>query len=94
MGSIMKIFLGCSKGEYKRREEDEVGENIQVICPNTVYDLQTAFCLMDSPVYIFGIWPILDHSALHYSPFHIFPLIWCNDKYSALLLAWEWTKTP
>ncbi len=33
-----------------RREEDEVGENLLVICPNNVYDLQTAFCLIDSPM--------------------------------------------
>ena len=75
-----------------RREEDEVGENLLVIGPNNVYDLQTAFCL--TPMQIFGIREILDHSALHYSHFHIFPLIWYNDEYSALQLAWEYSKTP
>ena len=49
---------------YKRREKDELGENLLVFCPNNVYDLQTALCLIHSQVYIIGIWAILEHSAL------------------------------
>ena len=77
---------------YKGREEDEVRENLLVFCPNNVYDLQTAFSIIHSPVWYleYGrFW-----TTLHYSPFHIFPLILGNDEYSALLLTWEWTQIP
>ena len=51
---------GCSKGEYKRRKEDEIGENLLVICLNNEYNLQTA-CLIHLLIQIFGVWAILDH---------------------------------
>ena len=48
--------------------------------------LQTAFCLRQLAIQLFDIWAILDHFA-HFS------LIWGNDEYAALQLAWERIQT-
>ena len=45
---IMKMFLCCWKGEYRRRKEDEVGENLLVIHHNNINDHQIASCLIRS----------------------------------------------
>ena len=44
----MNIIICYWKGEYRRRKEDEVGDNLLVIHLNNVQDLQTASCSIHS----------------------------------------------